>query len=156
MKKVLNSLTSLLEEKGHTYSVVDTQISNCLNCGVCSNTTKPCCIKDGFPSEAIKESDGIIILSPIFFFSFSAKAKSFLDRLYSISLEDKILTAITLSGSDIDSVYCGFDLIEEILIRTSEYCGSRYVPPINFVTKDKELETIDSDLMKSFVENLEV
>lgn len=157
MKKVLDSLTNLLKERGHSYTVVEKTVSHCNNCGVCDNRpTRLCCIKDDFPSEAIKESDGIIILSPIFFFSFSAKSKAFLDRLYSVNLYRKILTAITLSGSETDSVYCGFDIIDEVLARTSEYCGCKYVPPINFVTKDRELENIDISLIKSFVENLEV
>lgn len=155
MKKVLDSLTQSLTEKGHTYSVVDSNVSNCVNCGVC-HTKEECCIKDGFPSEDLKDCDGIIVLSPIFFFSFSAKAKSFIDRLYSVSLEGKIFTAITLSGSDTDSLYCGFDIINEILLRTAEYCGCTYVTPINFVTGDEKLKSLDDSLIKSFVEDLEV
>ena len=155
MKKVLDSLSSILDNRGHKYTVIRETVYNCINCGFCVKHGE-CCLSDKFPKESLKECDGIIILSPIFFFSFSAKAKAFLDRLYSVKLEDKIITSITLSGSDTSSIYCGFDLIEETLIRTSEYCGSKYVQPINFVTGDKELEVLDTSIIESFVRDLEV
>ena len=100
-----------------------------------------------------------MVLSPIYFFSFSSKAKAFLDRLYSTNLEGKILTAITLSGSETDSRYCGFDIVKDILKRTSEYCGSIYVEPINFVTHDKRLDFINGDIhsrLSEFFTKLEV
>ena len=155
MKRILDILIRELEDRGHSYSVIDKPVSFCTNCGVCK-TTKQCCVKDDFSHTNVNNSDGIILLSPIFFFSFSAKTKAFLDRLYSIKLEGKILTAITLSGSDTESLYCGFDIVNEILLRTSEYCGCIYVPPINFVTGDKKLKTIDESDIESFVKNLEV
>lgn len=153
MKKVLSALTDALNKKGHTYLVFDSPVSFCNSCRVCEKTGH-CCIKDDFPEETIRNSDGVIILSPIFFFSFSAKAKAFLDRLFSINLDGKIVTAITLSGSAVTSIYCGFDIIKEILLRTSYYCGSKVVQPINFVTEDRELKEVDKSVIDYFVENL--
>ena len=155
MNLILDSLKKHLDNHGHTYTIHSEILTPCINCGNCIKTKK-CVICDPFSKYSLKSCDGIIILSPIFFFSFSAKSKAFIDRLYSVDLEGKILTAITTSGSETNSVYCGFDLIEETLIRTSEYCGSKYVQPINFVTHDVKLDSIDEKIVENFVHSLEV
>lgn len=130
----------------------------CKNCGGCKIHGE-CNIDHNLFNYGLKHCDGIVVLSPIYFFSFSSKAKAFLDRLYSTNLEGKILTAITLSGSETDSRYCGFDIVKDILKRTSEYCGSIYVEPINFVTHDKRLDFINGDIhsrLSEFFTKLEV
>lgn len=155
LKKIMDVLLTELNSRGHTYVVVDDSVAPCSNCGFCI-CNDHCCIKDSFPNKELKDCEGIIILSPIFFFSFSAKAKAFLDRLFSVNLEGKILTSITTSGSETEDMFCGFDIVDEIVYRTSEYCGCKYVKPINFVTEDKELKHIDESMIKSFVDSLEV
>lgn len=130
--------------------------SPCINCGVCRSEGEYCHLDDTMFQYGLDDCEGIIILSPIYFFSFSAKAKLFLDRLYSTDLSGKILTAITLSGSDTESRYCGFDIVSDTLKRTSEYCGSIYVEPINFVTGDKKIEYPVLDRLSEFIDRLEV
>lgn len=153
MKKVLDVLEESLQSKGHTYTIFDHNVLGCTNCGGCKTHSK-CIIKDSFPTDCLQKCDGIILMSPIFFFGFSSKTKSFLDRLYSVNLEGKVLTAITLSGSDTLSEHCGVDIIDEVLYRTHKYCGCLYVPPINFVTYDREIESIESHNIDLFVESI--
>lgn len=142
-------------KRGHTIHYNGKIPSPCINCGMCAVNGK-CSIDDKMFQYGLNDCDGIVILSPIYFFSFSAKAKLFLDRLYSTNLSGKILTAITLSGSDTESRYCGFDIVSDTLKRTSEYCGSVYVEPVNFVTGDKKIEYPVSDRLSEFIDRLEV
>lgn len=142
----------------HILHYNDRQLLPCRNCGYC-RASGECNIDHNLFNYGLKKSDGIVILSPIYFFSFGAKAKAFLDRLYSTNLEGKMLTAITLSGSETDSRYCGFDIVKDVLKRTSEYCGSIYVEPINFVTHDKRLDFLKGDIqdrLSEFITRLEV
>jgi multimeric flavodoxin WrbA len=134
-KEVLSALT----ERGHTFEVQhwDSKVLPCLNCNRCTKDRTGCQLKDTlFLSFSKSEQwDGIIILSPIYFFGLSAETKVFLDRLYSLDLTGKIVGLVLCSGSQFR--YCGADLIEEQFERIDEYCGSTTVTPYNKVTFDE-------------------
>lgn len=151
MFKIQQVLVGCLESQ-HNVEIIDSFVSPCKNCGYCGKYGR-CCLKD-LPIEKLEKADAIILLSPIFFFGFSAKTKAFLDRLYAYRLSGKILTGIITSGSSAQSPYCGIDLIYEVFIRISEYCGCSYSDLLHFVTEDS-LINIDSDKVKEFVKVLE-
>lgn len=159
-KQNLWVISKMLEKelihRGHTVTLLNFRPTYCIGCRQCQEKGE-CVIKDSFTNFFPSKCDRIIILSPIYFFGYSAKAKSFLDRLMSVNLEGKILTSITLSGSKEDSYACGFDIIKDILNRISLYCGSTYVEPINFVTKDKKLNITNKveEKVFNFIDDLE-
>lgn len=152
MFRIQQILVNCLKYSQHNVEVIDSFVSPCRNCGYCRKHGK-CCLKD-LPYEKLENSDVIILLSPIFFFGFSAKTKAFLDRLYSYDLSGKILTGVITSGSPAQSPYCGIDLIYEVFIRTSKYCGCSYSNLLHFVTGDTLID-IDSVSIKEFVKTLE-
>lgn len=154
MEIIKSSLSSLLEYRGHSVTFIDKSFSPCINCGSCIKSHK-CSLKDGFPNDLLDSCDGIIIMSPIYFFGLNAKSKAFLDRLYSTNLNNKLLTCITLSGSPTRSKDSGFDLIINTFKRISKFCGSIYVKPLNVVTKDSKLEHIPIKDIKKFIDRLE-
>lgn len=63
----------------------DYKISPCMEIYGCINTGK-CAIRDDFPEilEKLEASDGIMLASPIFFYSVSAHTKIFMDRCQSL------------------------------------------------------------------------
>jgi multimeric flavodoxin WrbA len=63
----------------------DYKISPCLEIYNCIKTGE-CAIRDDFPKilEKLEESDGIMLASPIFFYSVSAHTKIFMDRCQSL------------------------------------------------------------------------
>lgn len=151
---LLNVIGKDWRDRGHSLYVNDKVLLPCKNCGQCK-TQGICKIDNNLSSAELQRCDGIVIVSPIYFFSFSAKSKLFLDRLYSLNLSGKILTAITLSGSETDTRYCGTDIIKDVLKRTSEYCGSVYVEPLNFVTGDKGITYPIKQDLKEFIKLME-
>ena len=67
------------------------KIEGCRGCGACQlNGTHTCAIQDdmqkAYPMFAW--CDTVVIASPLYFWTFSAKAKAFLDRLYAVSEND--------------------------------------------------------------------
>ena len=80
------------------------QIRPCDHCGACYETGE-CHIKDDMEEiyKQILGADGVILGSPVYFWSVSAQAKSVIDRTYalrypSLRLRDKIGGAIAVAG----------------------------------------------------------
>lgn len=72
---------------GHTVETVyvpGEKISPCLSCGVCRKTGA-CVQRDGAPAliDKLMEADGIVFVSPLFYFNLTAQLKSLIDRFYS-------------------------------------------------------------------------
>ena len=65
----------------------DLAIRPCTACGVCQKSVEtPCVIKDDMASlvEKIRQADGLLMASPIYFCSVNGQMKVFLDRLYAL------------------------------------------------------------------------
>lgn len=80
-------------EAGHqveTISLTETEVKGCLGCNAC-RYDKPCIQRDGFNSlvPKIKEADLIVFASPLYFWTFSAKLKAFVERFYCIAQKDE-------------------------------------------------------------------
>lgn len=138
--------------KGNNVTYLKDELKGCANCRYCLEWGE-CYIKDSFPFKECVNADVIIILSPIFFFDFSSKTKAFIDRLYSVSLENKLLTGVITSGSSfyLDS---GIDIVDEIFYRITRYCGAYFINPLHIVTEDRLIE-IDENIIENFVELIE-
>lgn len=69
-------------------------IGPCHGCETCFKTGKPCSYNDDFNKIAndIMSSDGIVISSPIYWYNFSAKIKSIIDKFYSFYIGDHLFT----------------------------------------------------------------
>lgn len=74
-------------DAGHaveTVYVPGEKIAPCLSCGVCRKTGA-CVQKDGAPAliDKLMAADGIVFVSPLFYFNLTAQLKSLIDRFYS-------------------------------------------------------------------------
>ena len=133
---VVDRFEKLCKERGHKVTTLNGYFTDCLNCQYCSNNDEGvCCIQDKI-TEALRDKiDVVVIGTPIYFFYMSAKAKSFLDRLYCLDKTNLIFSTLCISGSPIEE--SGVDLIEESILRACEYCGSHYAGTFNKVTNDQ-------------------
>jgi len=92
---LLKEVIKGVEESGAEVKVFDLNtmdIMPCQDCGGC-NETGECIYHDDMDSiyEEIKDSDRIILASPIFFFALSAQSKSMIDRCQSFYCEKYLL-----------------------------------------------------------------
>lgn len=69
----------------------DKEIAGCRGCGACQNGKHICAIDDVMQEiyPLLEECDTVVLASPLYFWSISARTKAFIDRLYAISTDDK-------------------------------------------------------------------
>ena len=146
---------NILSERGHSFTEVNDYVKDCCNCGYCIKSGK-CCIEDSMLLD-FNSIDAIIILSPMYFFGLSGKAKLMLDRLYSNHNKDTILTSITISGSK-DFKDSGVDLLWNTIYSIGNYCGYHIVDPLNYISYDETIEfnKEDLDMLKELIVDMEV
>ena len=89
----LKAVTDELEKEGITTEILhvgNKNIRGCLACGGCArNKNEKCVIKDdnevNDAIQKMKEADGIIISSPVYYASIAGTMKSFLDRAFYVA-----------------------------------------------------------------------
>ncbi|MFV0441651.1 MAG: flavodoxin family protein [Lachnospirales bacterium] len=159
-------------EKGNTYtnlSIVAKELNNkgidveiihignkaikgCMGCGVCfKNRDEECTIKDDLVNDMLqklKEADGILLGSPVFYSGVNGTMKSFLDRLFYASgangnlLRHKVgasVVAVRRSGGmPTFNELNHYLLYSEMLIPTSNYWNVSHGARPGEVTEDLE------------------
>ena len=70
-------------------SLLQTKVEPCLGCNACKRG-KPCVQQDGFAGlvPKIHGADLLVLASPLYYWTISARTKAFIERLYSISIPD--------------------------------------------------------------------
>lgn len=81
-------------EKGHSITKVylgSMHMSGCRGCGACQRNGNRCVVQDDMQEiyPLFAECDTLVIASPLYFGTITARLKSFIERLYAISTEDK-------------------------------------------------------------------
>ena len=91
----LRVVGSKLEENGIEFEIIhvgNKEVRGCMACGKCRKTQDfKCSMTSDSVNEwiqVIKEADGIIISSPVYFSGVAGNMKSFLDRLFYVSLSN--------------------------------------------------------------------
>ena len=77
---------------GHdVQKVILDNIQGCIGCQSCQRNGHRCVIHDSMEDiyPLFKEADTIVLASPLYFWSISGRLKSFIDRLYAISINDE-------------------------------------------------------------------
>lgn len=71
--------------------ILSQDIQGCRGCLACQFNGGKCIIQDSMQSiyPQFEKADMVVLASPLYFFSLSARIKSFIDRLYAISKDDK-------------------------------------------------------------------
>lgn len=83
-----------LSEEGHTVTKVylgSMRMAGCRGCGACQRNGNRCVIQDDMQKiyPLFAACDTLVMASPIYFWTITARLKSFIERLYAISVEDK-------------------------------------------------------------------
>ena len=71
--------------------ILNRHIQGCQGCGACQKNGHKCVIQDKMQNiyNFFESADTIVLASPLYFWSISARLKSFIDRLYAISTHDE-------------------------------------------------------------------
>lgn len=80
-------------------------IQGCLGCGACQTNGHHCVIQDSMSEiyPLFMQADMVVLASPLYFWSISARLKCFIDRLYAISENDQYPfkeTVLLMSAGD--------------------------------------------------------
>lgn len=103
-----------LVERDHTVTKVylgSMRIDGCRGCGVCQRLVHRCAVRDGMQEiyPLFAECDTLVMASPLYFWTITAKLKAFIERLYAISTEDKYPSKDTVllmtAGDDKDATF---------------------------------------------------
>lgn len=90
--QLVNAFMKGAKEAGHHVELIvlnKLKVNGCIGCNSC-RYGKPCIQKDDFNSiiPKIKESNLLILASPLYFWTISSKIKAFIERFYCIAEED--------------------------------------------------------------------
>ncbi len=75
-------------DAGHTVTKIraaNLEVKGCMDCKQCFTTGTSCCIEDDFTSKVepeLEKADVLVIVTPIYWFSFTAQLKLVLDKMY--------------------------------------------------------------------------
>ena len=103
-----------LSEKGHSVTKVylgSMRMAGCRGCGVCQRLAHQCTVRDDMQDiyPLFAECDTVVMASPLYFWTITAKLKSFIDRLYAISVDDKYpqkdSVLLMTAGDDNDTTF---------------------------------------------------
>ena len=103
-----------VKEQGHSITKVylgSMRLEGCRGCGVCQRNFHRCVIQDGMQElyPLFAECDTLVMASPLYFWTITARLKSFIERLYAISTEDKYpskdLVLLMTSGDDRETTF---------------------------------------------------
>lgn len=83
-----------LVERNHSVTKVylgSMRIEGCRGCGVCQHPARRCAVRDGMQDiyPLFAECDTLVMASPLYFWTVTARLKAFIERLYAISVDDK-------------------------------------------------------------------
>ncbi|PWJ86057.1 multimeric flavodoxin WrbA [Oceanotoga teriensis] len=170
--------------KGNTYQVlniffdelnkhgIETEIVNigtkvirgCISCGTCFKTKDEKCVFDDEVNtyiQKIKESDGIILASPVHFSGITGTMKSFLDRVFYVSTANKnifrhkvgsalVVTRRTGGMTALNQLY-NYINYSEMIVPSSNYWNVIYGTNSGDINKDLEGLQIIKVLAKNMI-----
>lgn len=76
------------------YDATKLNIGECHGCDTCFNTSKACTFNDDFNKivDDIITADGIVISTPVYWYTFPAKVKAIIDKFYSLYVGKHMFT----------------------------------------------------------------
>jgi len=163
----LKVVGSKLEENGIEFEIIhvgNKEVRGCMACGKCRKTQDfKCSMTSDSVNEwiqVIKEADGIIISSPVYFSGVAGTMKSFLDRLFYVSLSNgnffrhKVGAAVVAvrrtGGSSTLDTLNHFLTYSEMMLATSSYWNIIHGTVPGDATQDAEgvqiMETLGENM----------
>lgn len=159
--EVIKNLVPGLEKVGCDVKVVtlfDKELSGCSNCGVCQKEGNEgeCAIDDDMDDiyPIVKESEILIIASPIYMWQFTACTQAFLERLHCLydSLNGKKIALVMTMGDD---EFAGSNAVSGIMDLCDYYhmiYQSSFAVP--YADKDEVNRPLYLEKMKDFIQRI--
>jgi multimeric flavodoxin WrbA len=96
---IANHLCATAEELGAavtTFVLNDLEYRGCQGCMACKTEHDRCVLEDGLTEvlEAVRETDVLVLASPVYYWDVSSQAKAFLDRTFSYLVPDFIANPV--------------------------------------------------------------
>ncbi len=144
----LSVVANALNEEGidtEIFHIGNEAIHGCVGCGNCAKTGK--CIYDDVVNEAalkMKEADGLVIGSPVYFASANGSLISFLDRMFMVCKDFAYKPGAAIASARRAGTTATIDELQKyLLIRNMPLAASNYWPMVHGskpedVLKDEE------------------
>lgn len=144
----LSVVANALNEEGidtEIFHIGNEAIHGCVGCGNCAKTRK--CIYDDVVNEAalkMKEADGLVIGSPVYFASANGSLISFLDRMFMVCKDFAYKPGAAIASARRAGTTATIDELQKyLLIRNMPLAASNYWPMVHGskpedVLKDEE------------------
>ena len=125
------------------FDVNNMNINYCKGCDGCMKLGK-CVIKDDAHKilDSIKDCDGIVFATPIYFFNVTAQLKTLIDRLYALYVSKRENTftgmkiGLILTYGDKDMNVSGAHNAVSIFKETCAIIGGEVIKPLHFSTNE--------------------
>lgn len=117
-----------LVKKGHTVTKIylgSIRMAGCRGCGACQRNGNRCVVQDDMQRlyPLFAQCDTLVMASPLYFWTITARLKAFVERLYAISKEDKypeketvlLMTAGDDKENTFDHAQSYFHIISSVL-----------------------------------------
>ncbi len=94
--KLADAFIAGARQAGHTtvkYTTADKSIKGCIDCKTCFSKGSACSVPDDFNELAplLEQADMVVFATPLYWFSFPAKLKAAIDKLYSFIIGKRTL-----------------------------------------------------------------
>lgn len=127
--KLADAFIAGAEMAGHRavrYSTADKQIKGCVDCQTCFKKGTACSFSDDFQDLAplLEQADMLVIATPMYWFSFPAKLKAAIDKLYSYLISQTplkikesalLVTAGVTDEKQMEGIVKSYQLIAEFM-----------------------------------------
>ncbi|MDR2009090.1 MAG: flavodoxin family protein [Bacteroidales bacterium] len=134
-----------LETNGHTvvkFNAGKKKIAGCIACNKCFSKGNACIFNDDFNELAplMENSDMIVLITPLYWFTFPAQIKAALDKIYSLLVGKReikikesmlIVCAETDDMTDFDGIVRSYELINRYM--DWEDCGKLLIPEVSHI-----------------------
>ncbi len=117
-----------VSEKGHSVTKIylgSMRMAGCRGCGACQRNGNRCVVQDDMQQiySLFTACDTLVMASPLYFWTITAKLKSFIERLYAISVDDKypeketvlLMTSGDNNKNTFDHALSYFHIISDVL-----------------------------------------
>jgi len=143
------------EKSGHSIVRFDAgrkKISGCIACNKCYSKGTACVFKDDFNELAplVEKADMLVLVSPVYWFSFSAQIKAALDKFYAlivgkrtINIKENVLLACaeTDDMTDFDGIVRSYELVNRYMEWSDR--GRLLVPNVNNIGDILKTNTLE-------------
>ncbi|QIB68113.1 flavodoxin family protein [Aminipila butyrica] len=123
---------------GHTvtkWKAAEKNVGGCHACDTCFSTTKACSFDDDFNELAplLSKADALVLVTPVYWFSYPAKLKAAIDKMYSFYMGQQPLNvkeSVLITCAEMDEMYVfdGLKATYDNIVKFLQWENRGYLP----------------------------